>query len=88
VTLGVIPDYSSTSEGGGVKISGTTPNTPAARAGLKEGDILVQWDEKKLDTLYDLSDVLSRGKPGQKVKLKVLRDGKSIDIEATLAKRQ
>jgi Zn-dependent M28 family amino/carboxypeptidase len=88
VTLGVVPDYSSTSEGGGVKISGTSSGSPAAKAGLKEGDVIVQWDEKKLDTLYDLSDVLSRGKPGQKVKLKLIRDGKTIETEATLVKRQ
>jgi hypothetical protein len=88
VTLGVVPDYSAFDAGGGVKISGTTPGSPAADAGLQGGDVIVKWDEKKIDTLYDLSDQLAKGKPGQKVKLSVLRDGKPIELEAMLAARK
>jgi aminopeptidase YwaD len=88
VTLGVVPDYSGYDEGGGVKISGTTPGSPAANAGLKAGDVIVKWDEKKLDTLSDLSDMLANGKPGQKVKLTLMRDGKPVEVEATLAERK
>jgi hypothetical protein len=89
VTLGVIPDYTVAMDaGGGVKISGTSPNSPAAKAGLKAGDTIVKWDAKAIDTLYDLSDMLARGKHGQMVKLKVMRDGKPIEIQATLATRK
>jgi len=89
VTLGVVPDYSVALDAtGGVKISGTSPETPAAKAGLKAGDTIVQWDSSKIDTLYDLSDMLAKGKVGQKVKLKVIRDGKPIEVEATLAARK
>jgi len=48
----------------------------------------VQWDEKKVDTLYDLSDLLAQGKVGQTVKLKVMRDGKPLEMKATLAARK
>jgi S1-C subfamily serine protease len=90
VTLGVVPDYSSFGAGGGVRISGTSPQSPAAAAGLKGGDVIVQYNETKIDTLYDLSDVLAKGKPGQKVKVKVLRDGGKtpVELEATLAERK
>ncbi len=87
VTLGVVPDYSNFGEGGGVRISGTSPDSPAAKAGLREGDTIVKWNDRKIDTLYDLSDVLAKGKVGQKVKLGVIREKKLVEIEATLAKR-
>jgi hypothetical protein len=90
VTLGVVPDYSSFGQGGGVRISGTSPGSPAAEAGLRAGDVIVKMGERDIDTLYDLSDVLAKGKPGQKVKLKVLRDGGKtpVELEATLAERK
>jgi S1-C subfamily serine protease len=90
VTLGVVPDYGSFGEGGGVRISGTSPDSPASAAGLKAGDVIVKFDEKKIDTLYDLSDELAAAKPGQKVKLQVLRDGGKtpVELQATLALRK
>ena len=88
VTLGVIPDYTSSIDaGGGVKISGASPGSPADKAGLQAGDIIVKWDEKTIDTLYDLSDQLAGGKVGQVVKLKIIRGGKPIETTATLAAR-
>src|SRR5256885_15313574 len=90
VTLGVVPDYSSFGQGGGVRISGASPGSPAALAGLREGDVIVKVGQKTIDTLYDLSDVLAKAKPGQKVIVRVLRDeGKTtVDLEATLAERE
>jgi hypothetical protein len=90
VTLGVVPDYSSFGQGGGVRITGTSPGSPAAAAGLKEGDVIIKVGQRTIDTLYDLSDVLAKAKPGQKVTVRVLRDeGKTtVDLEATLAERK
>jgi S1-C subfamily serine protease len=88
VSLGVVPDYTAVDEGGGVRIGGTTPGSPAAGAGLKNGDVLVKFDGRKLDTLYDLTDALARSKPGQRVKIELLRDGQAIDVEVTLAERK
>jgi hypothetical protein len=91
VTLGVVPDYSEMGNGGGgggVKISGTSPDSPAAKAGLKEGDVIVQFGETKLDNLYDLSDVLAKGKPGDKVHLRIKRGDKIVETDATLVERK
>ncbi len=88
VTLGVVPDYSEGTEQTttkGVRISGTVPGSPAAGAGLKEGDIIVQFGADKVDSLYDLSDELGKSKPGDKVKLGVMRAGKRVELEATLS---
>jgi Zn-dependent M28 family amino/carboxypeptidase len=87
VTLGVVPDYSGEEEKG-VRISGTVPGSPAEKAGLKEGDVLLQFNDDKIESLYTLTDLLAAGKPGDKVKIVVLRDGKKVELEATLAERK
>ena len=88
VTLGVVPDYAPDDEVKGLRISGTTPGSPAAKAGLKEGDVLVQIDDDKVGSIYDLTDILARGKPGQKLKIALLREGKRVETEATLVERK
>jgi S1-C subfamily serine protease len=79
-----VPDYAA-EDVKGVRITGTSPGSPAAKAGLKDGDVIVKWDESNLDSVYGLTDELKKAKPGQKIKLGVLRDGKRIELEATLA---
>ena len=81
-SLGVIPDYSG-EEVKGVKITGTTPNSAAAKAGLKANDILIQFDTKKIETIYDLTDALNAATPGKTIRLQILRDGKPLTLEAT-----
>jgi len=88
VTLGVVPDYTSMDSTDGVHINGTTPGSPAEAAGLKEGDVLTAFGDKKIDDLMDLTNALRESKPGDKVKLKVKRDGGNIEINATLAERK
>jgi S1-C subfamily serine protease len=87
VTLGVVPDYG-TEDVKGVQISGTVPGSPAAAAGLKGGDVIIQFGSAKLENIYDLTNSLAKGKPGDKVKLTVVRDGKNVELEATLAERK
>jgi len=87
-SLGVVPDYSSGDSTQGVKITGTSPDSAAEKAGLKADDILIRFDDKKIDNIYDLTDALASAKPGQKVKIRVLRDGKEITVDATLAERK
>lgn len=88
-SLGVVPDYSGDdSATKGVRISGTVPDSPAAAAGLKEGDIIVGFGADKVDTLYDLSDELAKGTPGQQVKIAVLRGKERVELHATLAARR
>ena len=89
VTLGIVPDYSTMDDASkGVKISGTSAGSPAEKAGLKEGDTIVQWNTNQVDSLQQLTNLLAAGKAGDKVKLGVLREGKRLDLEATLAERK
>jgi hypothetical protein len=87
-TLGVVPSYGDEAGIKGVRITGTSPGSPAEAAGLKDGDIIVGYNGKPLDSLMELSNLLAAGKPGDKIKLVVLRDKKEMPFEATLAERK
>ncbi len=88
VILGVIPDYGSADSRVGVLISGTTPGTPAAAAGMLGGDLLVQFGNQKLENLMDLSEALARSKPGDKVTVKIIRGNKALSFDVILAERK
>ncbi|MBI5787223.1 MAG: trypsin-like peptidase domain-containing protein [Candidatus Niyogibacteria bacterium] len=62
-------------------------DSPAAKAGLKEGDIILEIDGVRLNKDNSLSEVLSQKRVGDKVKLKVLKDGKESVIEVGLTER-
>ena len=88
VTLGVIPDYGDDGQMKGVRISGTVANSPAATAGLREGDVIVKFGDYRIDSLYALTDALSSAQAGQVVQLIILRDGQPVELKATLAERR
>jgi hypothetical protein len=87
-TLGIIPVYGGDENVKGCEIDGATPGSPAAAAGLKDGDVIRKWNDTDVANLMDLTEALRKGKPGDKVKLKVLRAKETIDVEATLAERK
>lgn len=86
VGLGLMPDMS-VRDGGGMRIDGVTPNGAAARAGLKAGDVLTELSGTKIDSVEDLQAVYERHQPGDVVKGKVLRDGKTVEFEVRFARR-
>ncbi len=88
VILGVIPDYGSQESRVGVLISGTTPGTPADAAGLRGGDLLVQFGNQKLENLMDLTQALASRKPGDKVIVKLIRGSQTLSFDITLAQRK
>ncbi|MGQ9925686.1 MAG: S1C family serine protease [Chloroflexaceae bacterium] len=63
------------------------PGSAAARAGLREGDIIVAVDNIRLDYNTSLRQLLLRYKPGDTVTLTVLRDGQERTIQVTLGER-
>jgi serine protease Do len=60
------------------------PDSPAAKAGLKEKDIIIKVNNTKLDDKTNLTSALTRFKVGDKVDLTVVRDGKTLHIKTTL----
>jgi aminopeptidase YwaD len=83
--LGSIPDYDGSDDG--VKLSGVSPGSPAARAGLREGDVIVEFAGAKIQNIEDLMGQLSAKKPGDEVEIVVLRAGLPQTVKATLAAR-
>ena len=83
--FGSIPDFGSPPHG--VRFSGVHAASPAAKAGLKAGDVLVEFDGKPIDNLYDFTYALRQHKPGDKIKVKVLRGGAPVVADVVLARR-
>jgi serine protease DegQ len=68
-------------------IEEVTENSPAAKAGLKPGDVLEQMGRRKLTNVNDLQTRLARRKPGDTITFVVTRDGKQVEVPVTLGKR-
>lgn len=83
--LGSMPDYGADVKG--VKLAGVTDGSPAEKAGLKRGDVVVGLGGKPIATIYDYTQGLARYKPGDPVEIKVQRDGKDVVLKATLGSR-
>lgn len=60
------------------------PDTPASRAGLKEGDIVLAYDGQPINRSTDLINLINRTRPNTKVTLTVLRNGKTLTLTPTL----
>ena len=75
------------SSAGGGTDPAIVPDSPAAKAGLMEGDIITAVDGVKITAVSPLDDILTEYVPGATVALDVLRDGKSITLTLTLGTR-
>jgi aminopeptidase YwaD len=83
--FGSIPDFNEPPKG--VRFADVKDGTPAAKAGLKAGDILIEFDGKDIANLYDFTYALRAHKPGDLVLVKVLRGDKTIEAKVLLTER-
>jgi hypothetical protein len=83
--FGSIPDFGGPPKG--VRFSDVRDGSPAAKAGFKAGDVMIEFDGKKIDNLYDFTYGLRQHKPGDTVRVKVLRDDKPVEADVLLTKR-
>jgi hypothetical protein len=84
--FGSVPSY--TFEGPGVLLDGTSAGSPAERAGLFAGDVLLQIGDVKIETVYDLTYVLQLYKAGDVVQVRYRREGSEQQVRLTLATRE
>ncbi len=63
-------------------------DSPAEKAGLKEYDIILEMDGKKITEENPLADILATKKIGDEINLKVLREGKMLEIKVKLGERK
>ena len=68
----------------GSLVTQVTPNSPAAKAGFKSGDVILKFNGSALSRTSDLLNYLNRTLPNQVIQLQVLRDDKVRNISATL----
>jgi hypothetical protein len=84
--FGSIPDFGEIEHG--VKFADVRDGSPAAQAGFKGGDILIEFDGKKIENLYDFTYALRAHRAGDKVMVTVLRNGEKLTREVTLERRR
>lgn len=86
VYFGSVPDMGA-GDGNGMRLSGVTPGSPADKAGLKTGDVVIEFGGAPIADLYAYTDALRSHAPGDEVKVVVLRDGQRLELQVTLAAR-
>jgi aminopeptidase N len=85
VSLGIIPDFAFS--GKGCRLSGVVPGSPAEKAGLREGDIIIRLNATLINKLKDLSDILKTLKPGDSSSITFLRDGNETIVMTDVVER-
>ncbi|MCZ7601540.1 MAG: M28 family peptidase [Melioribacteraceae bacterium] len=82
VYVGTIPEFGWNGEG--FKLGGVSEGGPAQKAGLQGGDIMIQFGEKKVVNIYDFMYAMNEHKPGDVVKVIVLRNDEEMEFDITL----
>lgn len=86
VYLGTIPNYADSNDG--LKLDGVRDDSPAAKAGLKAGDVIVKLAGRDVRNLYDYTYVLGEMKAGQEYEVEVMRAGSRLKLKITPASRK
>jgi serine protease Do len=72
-------------EGTGALVAGVQDKSPAARAGIKAGDIITQYDGQKVSKSADLPKLVAATPVGRQVPVTVVREGKTVALNVTIA---
>ena len=83
--FGSVPDFGQSENG--VKFAEIREGSPAAKAGIKAGDVLIQFDGKNIGNLYDFTYALQAKKAGDEVEVTVLRNGQKVTASVKLTPR-
>ncbi|HEX3159858.1 MAG TPA: M28 family peptidase [Gemmatimonadaceae bacterium] len=87
VYFGSIPDMAAPEGTRGMRLTGVTPGSPADRAGLQAGDVIVEFGGTPVTDLYTYTDALRGHKPGDVVRVVALRGGARTSFTVTLTAR-
>ena len=72
---------------GGLLVQHVSDDSAAARAGVKDGDIILELDGKAVDSVAAFRNQIARQRPGERVALRVWRDGSAETLEVKLGER-
>ena len=76
-----------TEDGKGVKVIDVANESLADKAGIKEGDIITEFDGKAINSADELVEVAQESREKSSVKLQIVRDGKSQSVEIKTPKK-
>ena len=82
-SLGMDPDQPQ-----GALVASVTPNSPAAKVGIKQGDVVTRAGGRPIKNVHDLPRIVAAVPIGQKLDLTVIRGGKETTLAATIAETQ
>lgn len=68
----------------GVIVTDVVEESPAEKAGMKRGDVIVEYDGKETDDPAGLRNMVATTPPNKEVKIKVIRDGKAMTLKVTI----
>jgi hypothetical protein len=85
VSTGIMPDFAFSGEG--VRVAQAAADSPAGRAGIKVGDILIRVENNPVKNLKEYAEILKQYNPGNTIVMIYLRDGKEIKVPITLEVR-
>ena len=72
------------SNGTGALISGVTPDSPAEKGGLKTGDVIIEFDGRKIKEINELTRLVAATAIGKTVSMTIVRDGKEETLSVTI----
>jgi serine protease Do len=75
-------------EARGALIREVVPDSPAEKAGIRVGDVIVKWGSKRVNDPDDLLFVVASTRPGSEVKVELFRDGRKQEVTVTVGQRQ
>lgn len=81
--LGVTISDVDAKEPGGVRIDDVNPDSPAEKAGLREGDVVVEYDGERVRSARQLTRLVQETPDGRTVKVVVMRNGQKQTVDAT-----
>ena len=88
MVMGLTPElrthFGATSQSG-MLVGSVEPNSPAANAGVRVGDVIVETNNQLVDDVEDIRAAMSKSKKGDVVEIDVIRDRKPLTLKATLA---
>lgn len=83
VTADLAKSFGLSSQNGAL-VSGVVPESPAEKGGIKAGDIILEFDGKKIQEINELSRLVAATNVGKKVTIKIVRDGKEKKVTVVI----
>jgi len=83
-----LANYFGVKEGRGLLVTRIEKDSPAERAGVKVGDVIVRADGQTVETVDQLSSLIQRKKKGDKVQLEIVRDRKPLSLEVEIKEEE